>query len=181
MGISRPNKNCLLRQRLPWRGGGLTLGYWSNKNGQKLENDADFTELTALHLRNADGSDRDFTSDLDSNKSDLHDWLLGANAVNMSNMLSAQLAAMILNVQHGFVSGTALIYAGDCGNTGVNNQFITTNDLMAAADAALAADGYAVDGDPNRDAQECLKDALDDANNNINFVQAQPCAFSFDE
>ena len=52
---------------------------------------------------------------------------------------------------------------------------------MAAADAALAADGYAVDGDPNRDAQECLKDALDDANNNINFVQAQPCAFSFDE
>jgi hypothetical protein len=162
-------------------GGGYTLGYWSNKNGQKLEEDADFAALTALHLRNGDGSDRDFTADLATKKSDLHDWLLDANAVNMSNMLSAQLAAMTLNVQQGFVSGSALVHASDCGNTGVDDQFITINDLMAAADAALAADGYAIDGDPNRDTQECLKDALDDANNNLNFVQAQPCSFSFGE
>jgi hypothetical protein len=162
-------------------GGGLTLGFWSNKNGQALESVADFAALTALHLRNADGSDRDFTSDLATNKADLHDWLLSANAVNMSNMLSAQLAAMVLNVSHGDVDGAALVHTNGCGNTGVNDEFITINDLISAAEAALATDGHAVDGDPNRDLQECLKDALDDANNNLNFVQAGPCDFSFGE
>jgi hypothetical protein len=163
-------------------GGGLTLGYWSNKNGQALETDADFAALTALHLRNGDGSDRDFTSTLETNKADLHDWLLSANAVNMSNMLSAQLAAMVLNVNHGFVNGAALVHTDGCGNTGVNDELITINDLISAAEAALAADpdGQALDGDPNRDLQECLKDALDDANNNLNFVQPEPCSFSFD-
>jgi hypothetical protein len=82
-------------------GGGFTLGYWSNKNGQALLTDNDFAALTALHLRNEDGSDRDFTSGLDTNKADLKSWLLGANAVNMSYMLSVQLAAMVLNVNHG--------------------------------------------------------------------------------
>lgn len=163
-------------------GGGLTLGFWSNKNGQALEDDADFTALTALHLRNGDGSDRDFTSSLENNKADLHDWLLDANAVNMSNMLSAQLAAMVLNVNHGFVDGGSLVHTDGCGNTGVNDEFISINDLISAAEAALAADpdGQALAGDPNRDLQECLKDALDDANNNLNFVQSEPCDFSFD-
>ena len=41
--------------------GGLTIGYWSNKNGQALETAADFTGLTAFCLRNANGTDRDFT------------------------------------------------------------------------------------------------------------------------
>ena len=163
-------------------GGGFTIGFWSNKNGQALEDAADFAALTALHLRNGDGSDRDFTADLATNKADLHDWLLGANAVNMSNMLSAQLAAMVLNVNHGFVDGGALVHTDGCGNTGINDEFISINDLISAAEAALAADpdGQALSGDPNRDLQECLKNALDDANNNLNFVQSEPCDFSFD-
>jgi hypothetical protein len=162
-------------------GGGFTLGYWSNKNGQALENDADFAALTALHLRNEDGSDRDFTASLDTNKSDLHDWLLGANAVNMSYMLSAQLTAMVLNVNHGSVNGASLVHTNGCGNAGTNDEFITINDLVSASEDALAADpdGQALEGDPNRDLQECLKDALDDANNNLNFVQPGPCEFSF--
>ena len=44
--------------------GGLTLGFWSNRNGQALETAADFTALNALNLRNANGTNRDFTGSL---------------------------------------------------------------------------------------------------------------------
>src|SRR5207249_4529150 len=64
--------------------GGLTLGFWSNKNGQALETAADFVALNALHLRNANGSDRDFTGTLAQNKTALSSWLLSANATNMA-------------------------------------------------------------------------------------------------
>jgi hypothetical protein len=37
------------------------------------------------------------------------------------------------NVLDGNVSGTALVYAGSCGNTGVGGVFITINDLVNAA------------------------------------------------
>jgi hypothetical protein len=94
-------------------------------------------------------------------------------------MLSAQLATMKLNVLHGFVNGSALLYAPACGNTGVDNKFITVNDLIVAADTALAADGYTPNGDPNRAIQEGVKNALEDANNDRSFVQSSPCAFSF--
>ncbi len=162
-------------------GGGLTLGFWSNRNGQSLETSSDFSALTALNLRNADGTNHDFSTTLSIAKNDLNNWLLSATATNMSYMLSAQLATMKLNVLHGFVQGGALVYAAGCGNTGVGNDYITITDLMAAADAALATDGYAISGDPNRPMQECLKTALDMANNNLNFVQATPCPVTFSQ
>src|SRR5512132_1075994 len=89
-------------------GGGLTLGFWSNRNGQRLENANDITFLNGLCLRNATGGDTNFTGTLAQQKTALHDWLLNANATNMANMLSAQLAAMELNVLHTKVDGTKL-------------------------------------------------------------------------
>jgi hypothetical protein len=164
-------------------GGGLTLGFWSNKNGQKLETAADFTFLNTLCLRNANGSDKDFTSTLANNKTALNAWLLAGNAVNMAYMLSVQLTAMELNVRHGFVSGSSLVYAPcliGTGTPGVSGLgFISINDLMTAANASLCAHGSTPSGDPNRAYQECLKNTLDDANNNKNFVQGSPCPFSF--
>jgi len=164
-------------------GGGMTLGFWSNTNGQRLETSFDFTTLNGMCLRNANGTLKMFTGNLNQNKSALHDWLLGANATNMANMLSAQLAAMKLNVLHNKVSGTALVYAGSCGNTGVGGSFITINDLMNAAvtDAScgLCVAGNTPAGNPCRATQECWKTTLDDANNNKNFVQPGPCPFSF--
>ena len=171
-------------------GGGLTLGFWSNKNGQSLEIVSDFVLLTNLNLKTATGTDQNFNgtaAKLATDKTTLNTFLLGATATNMANMLSAQLAAMELNVSHygvankfgAGVSGASIVSAPGCGNTGLNNQFITINDLMAAADAALAADGSTPSGDANRPYQECLKNALDDANNNRNFVQGAPCTFSF--
>ena len=168
-------------------GGGLTLGFWSNKNGQSLETASDFTFLTGLCLRSASGIDTNFTNpNIANNKTALHDWLLSANATNMAYMLSAQLTAMVLNVRHAFVNGTALVFGGDCvkayqqsGQLLGSNGFITVNDLMTAAANELCAHGYTPSGNQFRAFQECMKTTLDQANNNVNFVQATPCPFSF--
>jgi hypothetical protein len=157
-------------------GGGRTPGFWSNKNGENQMNDGgtavpELNLLGGLCLRKADGSDFD-----PGTYGDFRTWILGATATNMAYMLSAQLAAMQLNVEAGFVSGSSLVYAPGCGNTGVGNNFISITDLMAAANTALCADGYTPSGDPNRATQECLKNALDNANNNRNFVQTKPCS-----
>ena len=154
--------------------GALTLGFWSNKNGQALETAADFTALSNLYLRTAAGVNQDFLDPtLAKNKTALNTFLLGANATNMANMLSAQLATMTLNVRHSKVSGGAIVYAG-CGNTGLNSQFITITDLMAAADASLRDHPLTTTAGADRTYQECLKTALDNANNNTNFVQPSP-------
>jgi hypothetical protein len=161
-------------------GGGHTLGFWSNKNGKKQMEDDGSAEpelqlLTDLNLVNADGSP--FVA---SSYTDFRNWLLGASATNMAYMLSAQLAAMALNVEATFVEGDALIFAP--GTESANDLgFATVDAVMAEANAALGADadGVTLSGDPNRAIQEALKDALDNANNNETFVQETPCTFTF--
>jgi hypothetical protein len=76
---------------------------------------------------------------------------------------------MILNIESGIVDGNALYlpYNG------------TINELVAAAEAALTADGLALPGDPNRGTQGQLKDWIDALNNNANVVPTTPCAYSF--
>jgi len=152
-------------------GGGLTLGFWSNKNGQALITSTDLQHLRDdFCLRNADGSEFNPTTN-----AQVKSFLLGATATNMSNMLSAQLTAMYLNVAHGFVNGNALVFAGSnpagC-NVPVNgNGFITVNALITDAKTELCAHGLVLSGNPERACQEFKKNALDKANNNLNFVQ----------
>ena len=165
-------------------GGGLTLGYWSNKNNQRLETNSDFTALTALNLVTGQGTAQDFTGTLGQNRTTLNQFLLGANVTNMANMLSAQLATMKLNVLHGFVSGSALVYApalSGCGTVaGLSSLgFISVNDLLTAANQSLFDHPLTQVGSPDRACQEALTDALQDANNNKNFVQSSPCTFTF--
>jgi hypothetical protein len=147
-------------------GGGKTLGYWSNKNGQNTIATMGLT-LPGGVLENGDP----FTP---ASYSQFRTWILAANATNMAYMLSAQLAAMKLNVAAGFVAGDAFVYAP--GVPGANPLgFISINDLMAAATAELAAHPYTPAGSAFRGLQENLKDALDSANNNKNFVCSSPC------
>jgi hypothetical protein len=154
-------------------GGGLTLGFWSNKNGQSLVGADDLAMLVALNLRNPDGSHFN-----PATYALFRPWLLNANAVNMACILSAQLAAMELNVFNAKVNGSRLIYAP--GATSANALgFATVNALMAEANASLGANGYTVAAGAVRSYQEALKNALDQANNNLNFVQPTPCSFSF--
>jgi len=160
-------------------GGGHTLGFWSNKNGQATMNDgasmcSELTLLNGLWLRNAAGTRMNFACDYTA----FRNWLLGATATNMAYMLSAQLAAMELNVEAGFVSGNALVYAPGTNSANING-FATVNNLMAEANAELQIHATAVAGDAHRSYQEALKNALDKANNNTTFVQPTPCAFTF--
>jgi hypothetical protein len=162
-------------------GGGLTLGFWSNKNGAKVITGPPnlLPGVLSFCLRNGDGSLLGNVSLANFQK-----FLLNANATNMANMLSAQLAAMELNVASGRVSEASLVYA-PCliGVTGGANAagFISIGALMDLAETSLCANGYTPAGSPDRAYQECLKNALDQANNNLNFIQVPvggvvPCA-----
>lgn len=153
-------------------GGGLTLGFWSNKNGQALFGSTDLALMVSLNLRNANGTHFNPTS-----YSGFKSWLLKATATNMAYMLSAQLAAMELNVFNGKVSGGSMIYAP--GTTSANGSgFATVNAVMTEANTELGLHGYTVAAGATRSYQEALKNALDKANNNKNFVQSGPCAFN---
>jgi len=161
-------------------GGGLTLGFWSNKNGQTVFNSKpnNLSAMVSLNLRDAAGANFDPGS-----YTAFRTWILGADAVNMAYMLSAQLAATDLNVLNGRVTGTSLVYAPALKSYNVTGEtplgFISINDLIAAANSELGAHGYTPSGNASRAYQEALKNALDDANNNKNFVQTKPCDFSF--
>jgi hypothetical protein len=157
--------------------GGHTLGFWSNKNGQAKLNDGntmnpEFTLLNALHLRTAGGLD--FDLDLVNqtqayNYLRFRSWLLSATATNMAYMLSAQLAAMRLNVEAGFVSGSA--YYVPAGHT--------VTWIMSAADTSLGLYPVTIYGSAQRSNQEQLKNWLDELNNNAGVLSPTPCAYTF--
>ncbi|HVE70393.1 MAG TPA: hypothetical protein VNI54_03420 [Thermoanaerobaculia bacterium] len=151
-------------------GGGHTLGFWSNKNGAKLYNNA---VAVAQNLVDASGASFDPT-----NHKQFNAWILSASATNMANMLSAQLAAMTQNVNNGNVWATSIVYAPGTGSANALG-YATIGDLIDEANALLAANSYTVGSGPARAAQEAVKTAIDRANNNYNFVQASPCAFTF--
>jgi hypothetical protein len=144
--------------------GGLTLGFWSNKNGQALITPADLYALRQLCLRNADGSNFDPTT-----AAQLKSFLLSANATIMANMLSAQLAAMTLNLRHGFVDGNAVNLC--------SNQ--TVNQLATSATAALCANGLVFSGSPDRAPQESMKNCLDGLNTGGPVIPTIPCSRTF--
>ena len=157
-------------------GGGLTLGFWSNKNGQALVTSntgnvsvcgaplpaSDLAWLVSLNLRDGAGNNFD-----PATYAAFRTWILSATATNMAYMLSAQLAAMELNVLNGKVNGSAIVYAPGTGGS----DFKTVCQLMTLANTELGLHGSVLSGSPFRTYQEALKNALDRANNDQNFVQ----------
>jgi hypothetical protein len=175
-------------------GGGLTIGFWGNKNGEAVMNNcaggmtSNLAFLSGLNLRNLDGSCFDPIK-----YSQFDQWLQQANAVNMAYMLSAQLAAMELNVREngcatstqygGGVNGSSLIYAP--GTLSANSAgFATVQAVMDEANALLGSVDCKTklviqDGSALRARAAALKTALDNANNNRSIVQQNPCSRSF--
>lgn len=151
--------------------GGLTLGFWSNKNGNKLMtgnaqgsgtsiSSGVVGLLNSCSLRNADGSVHTFTSSY----SDFRTWLLGATATNMAYMLSAQLAALKLDVYFNFVN------AGDFDLC--SNETITA--LINEACGTLGTNGNTTSAGPVRTDQERLKNCIDAINNGAQVVPFDP-------
>lgn len=138
---------------------GRTPGFWQNNNGTAIiVNSGLWDELVALNLVNANGSAYDPSGSV----AEWRNWLKNRNAVNMSYQLAAHLAAMQLNVLSGSVSGNCWAQTG----SGPMNILA----LISAANEALGLDPYTPVGDPNRVTQEMLKNALDAANNNQNWL-----------
>ncbi|MBX3462424.1 MAG: hypothetical protein KF830_04585 [Planctomycetes bacterium] len=148
-GIRAPVGNC----------DGHTPGYWRNKHGKaKVLAYNILPTLSALRLVNASGQYVNLTT--------INAWatfLQEGNAVNMAYQLSRQLAAMHCNVIVGFVDGDCLVDAGSLG-------YLSISALMAQAVASLDAHPYTPAGHPQRSYQEALKNALDAANNNLNWL-----------
>jgi hypothetical protein len=147
---------------------GKTLGFWSNKNGKEILSAHDpawRTLLNGYNLRNADGSDYAVAGgSFDTAYNDFRSWLLGANATNMSYMLSVQMAATILNINYGSQDGTALVYDP------VSGTWKTINALIVDADAFLLNHPTTLAGDPARDTAEKYKNIFDGLNNNTLIV-----------
>ena len=146
--------------------GGKTLGYWANA-GNKLITSDDVAALNALNLHKPSGWNYPpFSSTLTTAKSQISSYLLSANAKDMRWMLSAQLIATKLNVLHGSLSGSTIVYVGP--STYVPSGFISIDDIMANANTALSG--------ADRATQEYWKNLLDGLNNNrLPFVCPGPC------
>lgn len=150
--------------------GGFTKGFWHNQNGYAAMNDGGSIEPELAMLRDEPLWDADGNAFDPTTFEALSAWLtFETNAKNMANMLSAQYAAMLLNVEAGFVDPNDF-YAPYGGTIG---------DLLGDAQDALEADGYTPEGDPNRALQAELKTWLDELNNGAEVIPAVPCSYSF--
>ena len=158
--------------------GGLTLGFWSNKNGCKILtgsttgtvlNPDVVTLLNGLCLRDANGAVHTFTSDYSKFRS----WLLSATATNMAYMLSAQLATLELDVKYGNVDGGAF---------DISCSGMTINELMTAAKNSLSnctatpcgGTCSVLSGNTQRPLMEMYKTCIDKINNNADVVPSNP-------
>ncbi len=170
--------------------GGHTMGFWHNTNGEERFTEADRLAMVGLCLRNVDGTHFD-----PSDHADLSDYLVnseGSDAYNMANMLSAQLAALVLTVRHfgdvGFnedpelstpvylpdVPGLAECYNAFFEDEGADFRTVVTVgeviDIASAmlCDVTLETDGKLVilGGHLLRAKFDCIKTIIDAINNN---------------
>ena len=138
---------------------GHTPGFWRNKNGTALVTQYNIlASLPSLCLVNASGA---FVSP--ATISAWSTWLQQGEATNMAYMLSIHVAAMYANVVVGFVDENAMVNGGTLGN-------ISIADLLEQAVDSLCDHPYTPVGSPWRAEQEALKNALDAANNNLNWL-----------
>ncbi|MFO1078211.1 MAG: SdrD B-like domain-containing protein [Planctomycetota bacterium] len=143
---------------------GHTIGYWRNCHGlQLVQQHGILATLPALGIVNGCGQ-RVAPATL----SQYSCWLQGANSVNMAYMLSAQLVAMHNNVLVGFVDPNCVLEEPGLGQ-------LTVADLLQRAVTSLWAHPLTTWCSPYRNEQALLKNALDHANNNLNWVNACGC------
>ena len=162
----------------PASGLGRTLGFWSNKNGEKIIKANDnyvggLAFLNALNLKTYNKKtpalDPDFNP---ANYTQFRTWLLDGNAVSMAYMLSVQLAATSLDVRYAFLSDSQIVDARSVG-LGI----ITIGEVRNLANQSLNDHQITITGDPHRQSQELMKNFLDGVNNNrLPFASPTACS-----
>jgi hypothetical protein len=145
---------------------GFTLGFWSNKNGEASLNacpgggmTAALAYLSSLYLVDGKGSDFNPTS-----YTQFKNWLLAADATNMSYMLSAQMAATALNVRCAGMDGNASVAHPLTGAP------VKISALIAEANTFLATNKNTRSAGAARDTATAYKNAFDNLNNNRVFA-----------
>jgi hypothetical protein len=159
-------------------GGGHTKGFWSNKNGAKVMTTNNcFAALQAAlpMLVTLNGNILWPVSPPAAplTLAQFQKWLTSSNSSNAASQLSAQLAAMWLNVKcnpDGVADG-ALVYEPSLtpyfpGSGG----FVSIEAIIAAAAESLAAHPITIASGADRTKQLLLMTALDRGNNNLNWV-----------
>lgn len=138
---------------------GHTIGFWRNRHGLGIVQQRNIlATLPGLFLRDLCGRHV-----APGNLCEFKFYLACANSINMAYMLSAQLLAMHCNVMAGFVDPNCRIRDSHLGN-------ITIAELMQRSVQSLMAHGRTLPGHPARHQQQLLKNALDNANNNRNWL-----------
>lgn len=139
-----------------------TIGFWRNSQGRALVCQYNILGmLPSLCIVNKCGQQVS-PSNIWAYKS----YMKKANSWNMAYMLSAQLVAMHNNVVVGFVDENCVI-EDDCLGT------LTVGELIQQAVASLCAHPFTPPcTGAIRQQQRRLKDALDDANNNLNWANS---------
>jgi hypothetical protein len=162
---------------------GRTPGFWHNKNGEKLVKEsgagANWSWLTTINaLPLVDGTTNGhYLADVPLSAAGfdiISDFLVsGNNAKNMAQKLSQHVCAMQFNLLNGFADEDCLVYTGGNSDCVGGVDTISIGEVMDLAIQSLLDDPYTPsDGlhDEARDYQECLKNILDAANNNANWV-----------
>ena len=152
--------------------GAQPVTFWDKNHNAKLITKADLLSLDGLNLVDQHGAPFDPTT-----VAQLRAWLSTGPNATAAYQLSAQLAAMDLNVLTGYVKATDLVYAGGLlpyasayGITGLTSGgFIDVQYLMQAANAVL---GQVSPGtpDPNQAFEAALIGVFQAANANSDFV-----------
>jgi len=138
---------------------GHTIGFWRNRHGLSIVQHRNILlTLPGLYLRDLCGNHV-----APGSLSAFSRYLHCANSINMAYMLSAQLLAMHCNVLAGFVDPSCRIRDSHLGN-------ITIAELMQLSVQSLMANPLTLPGHPARAHQQSLKNALDNANNNRNWL-----------
>lgn len=156
--------------------GGLTLGFWSNKNGQKIlsSNWASVVSLinSTLWLVNADGSRFTVSGTPSTGYTQLRNWLLNATSKNASYMLSVQLLTTAFDRHFGTLADYTV-------TDPVTGNPITIDDLIVEVGAS--GTGF-IEANPNTTAAGTARtdageyEALFDAINNNQVVLSGPSA-----
>ena len=169
-----------------------TRGFWQNKHGRGIITNMELLDdLSALNLRDQAGDHADFT-----NITEWRNWLKQANAQNMAYQLSAQMAAMYLNIHSDFVDADDIVLVqkqdGSLTFLDISDVVDAANEVLGlnpdGAGGLLLVSGEA-DGEANasdfvttlamydgtlRGYAGFLKNILDAANNDEIFIWACP-------
>jgi hypothetical protein len=153
--------------------GGLTMGFWQNKNGQALITGANQTTLKAYLLTFAPF--QDFTSGTVANYVTKVLKAANASGAAMNAMLKGQMLATALDVKLAGLNGSENVDLTNVWNTGENTSSafggscLTVNGLLAAASTASNSGGSVWYGQ-NKATQQLAKDTFDAINNGVVFT-----------